>query len=250
MTILIIISIISFIGIGVVIWMLKNDKGSTEEIVEKINLKDLEKKNLPDISKKIIKDKKSFFNLKTAEIKKEIPQTLTEKKVNVDKRNVLNEDKNLKIKYERLEKLFKEKSEVLERVQLALDNELKNKKDFDKVKDIIEKDAQEVKARIKESQDELNALKQEKEKKEKEVFMLEEKVLELKATLKKFKESEISNGYKAEENTIKVVPADKPREGFLDLSTPAPTPPPVIEKKHPIPIIDDVSNADNDIIRE
>ncbi len=166
----------------------------------------------------------------------------------------------LKEKYGRLDNLFKEKSSKLEKAQAALDNELKNGKDFNKVKDIIEKEVKEVKNRVKDAQNELHSVKEEKKSSEQKIVQLENKIKELEDSLAKAQEEEnikpiakpsnfVSTEIQSESVQEKVRP--EPKEG-LQSSTPMP---PLVEKKDPIPIIDDKQSQEfqpekKDIVEE
>ncbi len=60
--------------------------------------------------------------------------------------------KEMKEKYEKLDVLFNEKSQKLANIEGALNNELKNREDFFKLKAILESEIKEVKDRAKELQ--------------------------------------------------------------------------------------------------
>jgi len=86
------------------------------------------------------------------------------------------EDSALKEKNTRLEALFKEKSEELEKTHNALANEIKNRKEFNKVKDILEKELRETKDNARKVQVELNTASTEIAGLKKRINQLEEKV--------------------------------------------------------------------------
>lgn len=82
----------------------------------------------------------------------------------------------VKEKYEKLDKLFKEKSEQLDYLQKSLDNELKNKKEFNKVKDILEKELKEQKDRNRDVQAALTASNNDNESQKKRIEQLDQKI--------------------------------------------------------------------------
>ena len=85
----------------------------------------------------------------------------------------------LKEKYERLDSLFKEKSSELEKAQRSLETELRTRKEFNKVKDILEKELKDVKDRTHNLQIELISAKTEAEGYQKRINQLETKVTQL-----------------------------------------------------------------------
>ncbi|VAX34846.1 hypothetical protein MNBD_UNCLBAC01-1088 [hydrothermal vent metagenome] len=68
----------------------------------------------------------------------------------------------LKEKCGRLEGLLGEKTTELEKVQKDFENELKNRNDFNKIKDVLEKELKEVKDKAKDLKNECNVLATEK----------------------------------------------------------------------------------------
>ncbi len=85
----------------------------------------------------------------------------------------------LQKKYDRLEDLFTEKSGKLDQTEKKLSDELKARKDFNKVKDILEKELKEIKDRSKEIKHELSASKSENDSYKKRIAQLEEKSTQL-----------------------------------------------------------------------
>ncbi len=98
----------------------------------------------------------------------------------------------LKEKHETLDKLFKEKSAALEKSEEALQNELKNRKEFNKVKDILEKELKETKDKARSLQVDLNNAGTEAEGHKSRVNQLEERVTKLQKTILE-KDDEINN---------------------------------------------------------
>ncbi|MBF0478916.1 MAG: hypothetical protein HQL26_05500 [Candidatus Omnitrophica bacterium] len=148
------IVILAFCGVGYVLWVLKTEgKKSTltpSAPTEKTELtsEDLLIKYAP--APQIISIKSESHKLSQAEddlISEEI--------------HAAAELHELKEKYMRLEKIFNEKKDELERVHTELNVELRTKKEFNKVKDILEKELKEVKDRAKEYKVELTAVQAE-----------------------------------------------------------------------------------------
>ncbi|GEM_PF-3273302 len=98
----------------------------------------------------------------------------------------------LKEKYEKLDSLFKEKSSELEKIQRSLETELRTRKEFNKVKDILEKELKDVKDRSHNVQIELISAKTETEGCQKRINQLEAKVTKLEKEILR-KEQEIEN---------------------------------------------------------
>ncbi len=114
-------------------------------------------------------------------------------KEKIDKEIELTSQLNeLKQKYETLDKLLKEKSSLLERNEEALQNELKNRKDFNKVKDILEKELKETKERARGLQVELTDAMAASEGHKKRITQIEEKTTKLQKTILE-KDDEINN---------------------------------------------------------
>ncbi len=82
-------------------------------------------------------------------------------------------------KYERLDKLFNEKSAALEKSEESLKTELNNRKEFNKLKDILEKELRDAKDKARNIQVELSAAKTEAEGNKKRVAQLEERITKM-----------------------------------------------------------------------
>lgn len=80
-----------------------------------------------------------------------------------------------KEKYERLDNLFNEKSAALEKSEESLNTELNTRKEFNKLKDILEKELREAKDKARNIQGELNAARTEAEGSRKRIAQLEDK---------------------------------------------------------------------------
>lgn len=84
-----------------------------------------------------------------------------------------------KEKYERLDKLFNEKSAALTKSEEFLQNELSNRKEFNKLKDMLEKELREAKDKARNVQVELSVAKTEAEGSKKRIAQLEEKIIKM-----------------------------------------------------------------------
>ncbi len=109
------------------------------------------------------------------------PKTLSkQEEINIEEQIRLSTElSEVKEKHLKLEQLFKEKSEELDRIQRSLDNELRNRKDFNKVKDILEKESKETKDRLKEIQGELINSRTENDGYKKRIQQFEDKATKL-----------------------------------------------------------------------
>lgn len=88
-----------------------------------------------------------------------------------------------KEKYEKLDALFKEKSQQLEKAGSSLDNEIKNREDFFKLKAILESEIKEVKDRARDLQHALKNARMETEQQKLQAEQLKNKVTELEETI-------------------------------------------------------------------
>ena len=89
----------------------------------------------------------------------------------------------LQEKYEKLDALFKEKSAELQKTKEFLDHEIQNRKEFNKIKDLLEKELKDSKDRTRDIQVEGADTKSEIERHEKRAAHLEEKMALLKKQL-------------------------------------------------------------------
>jgi hypothetical protein len=261
----ILLSIISTIGIGVVLWLLKNDQGVNNLSVVKLEPNQLTPSNFNPITRassekntkasflnilNFLKPKgianaglgetvlpknqstgKNILNWLLPRKKKESTdlafkeQLETEKKMFYKNRSSLStasgtaslrtNDSNhpqislsreesfsiektiessskideLRSKYERLDKLFKEKSLEFDRTSETLNNELRVKKEFNKVKDILEKELTDTREKVRLSQSDLNTSQIENDGSKKRIEQLEEKVTTLEKELLQKEES-------------------------------------------------------------
>ena len=95
-------------------------------------------------------------------------------------------------KCERLEKILNEKSQELEKKEKALASEIKARKDFNKVKDVLEKEIKEAKDKIHKTNLELGASQAESQNYKKRITQLEDKVTSKEKEILK-KEDEIKD---------------------------------------------------------
>ncbi len=105
--------------------------------------------------------------------------TQAESELSLKYDELLAEQKELKTQYGKLENLFAEKSLGLEKSERTLTNELKNQKEFNKIKDILEKEIKDAKDKIRDLQTELSTAQTETQTQLKRVSQLEEKVKKL-----------------------------------------------------------------------
>ena len=82
----------------------------------------------------------------------------------------------LQTKYEKLDKIFKEKNDEFEKVLKELENETKNRKEFNKVKDLLEKEIKDLRDKNHKLQLELSAANAEAENHKKKATQLDDKI--------------------------------------------------------------------------
>ena len=85
----------------------------------------------------------------------------------------------LKEKYDRTEKILKERNEELKKIQEALTNESRNRKDFNKIKDLLDKEISDTKDSLRKVSVELSAAKAENEIYKNRINQLEQKITKL-----------------------------------------------------------------------
>ena len=107
-----------------------------------------------------------------------------EEEGNIEKEIKLSSElSELKAKHDKLEALFNEKSTEYEKSKESLNNELENRKEFNKVKDLLEKELKDSKDKAHEIQEELNTAQTENENQKKRNAQLEEKTGKLEKEL-------------------------------------------------------------------
>lgn len=98
----------------------------------------------------------------------------------------------LQEKYDRLDTLFKEKSNELQSTKESLNNEIKNRSEFNKVKDLLEKELKDSKDKARNIESDGQNIRDEINKHEQRAVELEEKVAQFEKNLVE-KESEIND---------------------------------------------------------
>ena len=147
----------------------------------------------------------------------------------------------LKEKHQRLDKLFIERTQEYEKNKSALDSELRNRKEFNKVRDLLEKELSDTKDRLRKTQAEAASTKMETENYKKRIHQLEEKATKLeKEILAKEKEIDhLGERLKIFTNTSTAAPAAVE----LSIKTSHPPPaqteqsiePPIVSHDQPTP---------------
>jgi len=108
----------------------------------------------------------------------------------------------LEEKYQQLDKLFQEKSKALEETQTDLDSELQNRKEFNKVKDMLEKELKDSKDRCRDLEISLSNAETESKSHLERISQLEEKITTSEQDLKTH-DQELEKAQKDEEQAIK-----------------------------------------------
>lgn len=91
----------------------------------------------------------------------------------------------LKAKYKKLDEMFQEKSEELQKADNTLMNEMKNRQDFDKLKELLEGELRDVKGRARELQQSLRDARMETEFQKNQAVELKEQISQLEVNLDK-----------------------------------------------------------------
>ncbi len=145
-------------------------------------------------------------------------------------------------KYQRLDKLFQEESAALTKAEELLQAEVNNRKGFNKLKDILEKELKDAKDKTRITQVELNASQAEGERYKERINYLEEKVTRLEKAIFA-KEEEMTSLLKSlKANHAGVVTTTAPEDSALGLAgggalpksltkLPLPSDSPISEKK-------------------
>lgn len=206
------------IGLGIIGWVLfKGSKDTNKE--EKLS-SDL----LFDHSVTVAKDTpKTVSSLLSKDEEKHIEEEI----------DLTLQFHELKEKYEKLDFLFKEKSSDLERTQRSLETELRTRKEFNKVKDILEKELKDVKDRSHNFQIELTSAKTETEGSQKRINQLEAKVTKLEKEILQ-KEQEI-------EGLIKKQVKGEPPKNISPVTPPVETP---VKEEPPTDVKPEVKNEE------
>ncbi len=177
MTLFYILIILILIGASAIAWILISEKMKESPAPEP------KKTTQPQLSPKQLLDRLGLENPKPVE-NKQAPETIkqpaqAESEISLKYDELLIENNELKSKYAKVEALFAEKSLALEKSEKTLNNELKNQKEFNKVKDILEKEIKDSKDRINSLQADVMTAQTETQTQLKRVSQLEEKVKKL-----------------------------------------------------------------------
>lgn len=183
---------VSVVGIVIVFWLLKNDDNPS--------LRDLGAEKKEAMATVPLPGAADF-----------VEKSFEEKKIEQEI-NFTAQIEEWREKYKRLDKLFNEKSAALEKSEESLRNELSNRKEFNKLKDMLEKELREAKDKARSIQVELNAARTEAEGNRKRIAQLEDKVTTMEKVIRG-KDNEIAA-------PVAVVPAEPP------VVSPAQTPEP------------------------
>jgi len=139
-------------------------------------------------------------------------------------------DPDLKDRYDRLEKLFQEKSTQLEKVEKSLSHELKAKTEFHKLKDILEKELKDTKDKNHKLQLQISTHQTETESIQKHIQLLEEKIKAKDQDILA-KEQKIEELFKKQQS----VPAAQPVAQKPEAPKEAPKPPEPVAQKPETP---------------
>ena len=90
----------------------------------------------------------------------------------------IDEPSDWQTKYEKIEILFFEKSTMLEKLEKSFANEIKNRKEFNLLRDILEEQIEKTKERNRQLQAELISLRNENEEYRTKIIQLENQILE------------------------------------------------------------------------
>ena len=125
-----------------------------------------------------LKEKSYASNLDSSE-EKYLPKNLDSAVVRAQEHAVrTDEASDWQTKYERIEILFFEKSTLLEKLEKSFENEIKNRKEFSLLKDILEEQIEKAKERNRHLQSELSSLRNENEEYKTKIIQLENQILQ------------------------------------------------------------------------
>lgn len=197
MTLFYTLILILVIGAGAIAWIMFAEKKKespqpekTKETAPQLSPKELlgrlglespksttDKLILPELFKKPASSSENKTTHISATSKTNPPSTeTTESELSLKYDELLSEKNQLKAEHTKLETLFIEKSMLLEKSEKTLNNELKNQKEFNKVKDILEKEIRDYKDKVTVLQNEITSAQTEIQTQSKRVSQLEEKI--------------------------------------------------------------------------
>ncbi len=192
MTFLIIMMTLTALGLGIIAFLLIREKRTADRSLRL----SIPEAVAPAINSSVIETKE---NLTSENISEEEKHAI-EKEVHISF-----ELEELKEKYARLERMLNEKNTELEQTKQFLDSELTAKKEFNKFKDILEKEIKENKDKGVALKSQLNIVKTENENANRRIEQFEEKALSLERELlaKQQENERILGQLKTAEVTIK-----------------------------------------------
>ncbi len=197
MTLFYMLILILVIGAGAIAWIMLAEKKkespepektkttepllSPKDLLERLGLENpkpaSDKIILTELFKKPVSPAENKATQLTTTAKTNPPPTeTTESELSLKYDELLTEKTQLKAEHTKLEALFIEKSMLLEKSEKTLSNELKNQKDFNKVKDILEKEIRDYKDKVTALQSEVITTQTETQTQSKRVIQLEEKI--------------------------------------------------------------------------
>ncbi len=169
------------VGLGAVAWLFLQEEQREKEskapsLLDRLGIDtppaketSAEKKDSSASAEKIPEKPPETISIDQKEISSQVEASLEE----IEK---LTEEAEFKAKCERLEMILKEKNEEIEKKENALSSELKAKKEFNRIKDGLEKEIKDLKDKNHKTQLELSAAQAEVETYRKRGLQLEEKI--------------------------------------------------------------------------
>ncbi len=155
----------------------QNKGRSPLDILTKLGLHHKQSPQLPSQLRKDMEPQNTLNTIATPEeISRPASSTKMEPVIITQPATESEEYLDLKNKYEKLESLFQEKSNELEKKEIAFVNESKIRKDFNKVKDILEKELKDTKDKCHKITLELAAAKPEIENQKNRIDQLQEMI--------------------------------------------------------------------------
>lgn len=200
MTLFYMLILILLIGAGAIAWIMLAEKKkespepektkttepqlSPKDLLERLGLENPKPASHKIIVTELFKKPASPTENKATQLtttaKTNLPPTETmESELSLKYDELLSEKTQLKAEHTKLEALFIEKSMLLEKSEKTLSNELKNQKEFNKIKDILEKEIRDYKDKVTALQSEVTATQTETQTQSKRVIQLEEKIKKL-----------------------------------------------------------------------
>jgi hypothetical protein len=193
---------IVLVGLGIVFWLFLKEQQKESKKTEKKNIPSLlARLGLQDSGTKQNSPQPSVSRILTMQTEEpptalkgtfEPPHTQENISKGAESAATIPFDLELPAKYLKLEQILQEKTEELEKKEKALANELKTRKEFNKVKDILEKELKDIRDKNHQLQLELGASQAEVENYKKHIIQLEDKIKTKEQEIKQ-KEGEIND---------------------------------------------------------